>query len=428
MSSGTTRGWTAPGWEDVRDAFEHNFDMGLEIGAAFSAYHRGDKVVDLWGGLADAYERRPWDEDTMVLTYSTTKGATAALVHALADAGHLDTEAPVASYWPEFAQAGKADIPVSYLLSHRAGLAWIDGTMTSDEALAWDPVIRALELQAPQWEPGTRHGYHATTYGWLVGEVVRRIRGTGFGTAFRQVVGDPLALDFFIGLPEEEDHRVALLHAQMPPEGAPATSDAVRAEGTKGAEGVEQEELVDPQQAGQSLREMLIQLFGPDAPLPKALWAPGDALVDHELWNSRRLRAAELPAANGIGDARSIARMYGACIGEVTTPAGDKVRLFSEEQLDAAIRQQTTGGDLVILDVDLQFGLGFMLNKGITETMGVGGPRSFGHFGLGGSVGWADPDAELAYGYVTNKMELGLTGDTRSYRLAKACHGVVAKL
>jgi CubicO group peptidase (beta-lactamase class C family) len=426
MSSGASQGWTAPGWEDVRDAFEHNFDNGLEIGAAFSAYHRGERVVDLWGGLADAYEQRPWEEDTMVLTYSTTKGATAALVHALVDAGQLDTDALVTDYWPEFGQAGKADMPVSYLLSHQAGLAWTDGTMTSDEALAWDPVIRALETQAPHWEPGTRHGYHATTYGWLVGEVVRRIRGTGFGTAFREVVGDPLALDFFVGVPESEDARVALLHAQMPPEGGLAGPDAGDPAGAGAGAG--SEELVDPQQAGQSLRELLVQLFGPDAPLAKALWAPGDALADHELWNSRRLRAAELPAANGVGDARSIARMYGACIGEVTTPAGEKVRLFSEEQLAAAIRQQTTGGDLVILDVDLQFGLGFMLNKGITETMGVGGPRSFGHFGLGGSVGWADPDAELAYGYVTNKMELGLTGDTRSYRLAKACHGVLDKL
>ena len=417
----SAQGWTAPGWDAVRDAFEHNFDKGLEIGAAFSAYHRGQKVVDLWGGLADAYERHPWEEDTMVLTYSTTKGATAALVNAMADAGTVDVEAPVTEYWPEFAQAGKADIPVSYLLSHRAGLAWTDGEMTAEDALAWDPVIRALEAQAPHWEPGSRHGYHATTYGWLVGEVVRRIRGTGFGAAFREVVGDPLALDFFVGLPEEEDHRVALLHAQMPPEGGLAGPDAAPADGAA-------EELVDPEQAGQSLRDLLVQLFGPDAPLPKALWAPGDALADHSLWNSRRLRAAELPAANGIGDARSLARMYGGCIGEVATPAGDRVRLFSEEQLDAAIRQRTEGGDLVILDVDLQFGLGFMLNKGITETMGIGGPRSFGHFGLGGSVGWADPDAELAIGYVTNRMELGLTGDTRSYRLAKACHGVLSTL
>jgi len=420
-------GWTAPGWEPARDAFERNFDKGLEIGAAFSAYHRGEMVVDLWGGLADAYEQRPWEEDTIVLTYSTTKGATAALVHALADAGAIDVEAPVVEYWPEFGEAGKAGIPVSHLLSHQAGLAWTDGEMAAEEALAWDPVIRALEAQAPHWEPGTRHGYHATTYGWLVGEVVRRIRGTGFGAAFRQVVGDPLALDFFIGLPEEEDHRVALLHAQMPPEsglaGAATGAGAVAGAGASAAQ-----EPVDPEEAGQSLRDLLVQLFGPDAPLPKALWAPGDALADHSLWNSRRLRAAELPAANGVGDARSIARMYGACIGEVATPRGERVRLFSEEQLQAATRQRTQGGDLVILDVDLQFGLGFMLSRGVTETMGVGGPRSFGHFGLGGSVGWADPDAELAFGYVTNRMELGLTGDTRSHRLAKACHEVLSTL
>ena len=403
-----TQGWTAPGWEGVRDAFDRNFDKGLEIGAAFSAYHRGEQVVDLWGGLADAKEERPWAEDTMVLVYSTTKGATATCANALADRGLLDVDAPVADYWPEFAAAGKADIPVSHLLSHQAGLAWTDGTMSTDEALAWDPVIRALEAQAPAWEPGTRHGYHATTYGWLVGEVVRRVHGTsGFGSAFRDLVGDPLGLDFYVGLPERFESRVARLHAGLPaPEGG--ETQAVDA-------------TVEPSEAGAHFEDILVQLFGPDAPLPKALFAPGNALADHELWNTRRLRAAELPAANGVGDARSVARMYAACIGEVATPGGGRVRVLSPGQLERAVVQQTTGPDTVLLDVDLQFGLGYMLNRGVTEAMGIGGPRSFGHFGMGGSVGWADPDAELAMGYVMNKMELGMTGDTRSYRLAKAC-------
>jgi CubicO group peptidase (beta-lactamase class C family) len=173
---------------------------------------------------------------------------------------------------------------------------------------------------------------------------------------------------------------------------------------------------------------MLVQLLGPDSPLPKALFAPGNALADHELWNSRKLRAAELPSVNGVTDARSVARMYGACIGEVSTPTGERVRLLSPAQLDKATEQHTEGPDLVILDVDLQFGLGYMLNRGVTEAMGVGGPRAFGHFGFGGSVGWADPDSELAMGYVMNKADIGLTGDTRSYRLAKACTEALAAL
>ncbi|HXX88646.1 MAG TPA: serine hydrolase domain-containing protein [Acidimicrobiales bacterium] len=404
-------GWTAPGWEGVRDAFERNFDKGLEVGAAFSAYHRGQMVVDLWGGLADAFEGRPWEEDTIALVYSTTKGVTATCANLLADEGRLDVDAPVAAYWPEFAAAGKADIPVSYLLSHRAGLAWVDGDMDSDDALAWEPVVRALEAQAPVWEPGTRHGYHATTYGWLVGEVVRRIQGKGFGASFRDLVGDPLGLEFHVGLPDSEEPRVARLHAAIP--------------STEGASTQASEATADPSEAGQHLENLLVQLFGPDAPLPKALFAPGNALADHRLWNSPRLHAAEIPSANGIGDARSVARMYAACIGEAATPDGGRLRLLSPEQLGRATEQHTEGGDLVILDVDLQFGLGYMLNRGVTATMGLGSEGGFGHFGLGGSMGWADPDAELAVGYIPNKMELGLTGDTRSYRLTKACHAAL---
>src|SRR5690348_13569738 len=152
------QGFTAPGFEAVRDVFEQNFDKDLEIGAAFSAYHRGVKVVDIWGGIADAETGRPWNEDTIEVVFSTTKGVTAICAHKLAQEGKLDFDAPVAKYWPEFAQNGKADIPLSYLLSHQAGLAWVDGTMTAEEVFEWDPVIRALEAQAPLWQPGTAHG------------------------------------------------------------------------------------------------------------------------------------------------------------------------------------------------------------------------------------------------------------------------------
>ena len=192
-------GWTADGFEGVRDAFAGNFDNGSEVGAAFSAYHRGQKVVDLWGGVADQSTGRAWEEDSVVLVFSTTKGATAVCAHRLAQEGRLDVEAPVATYWPAFAAAGKQDMPVSYLLSHQAGLAWIDGTMTLDEALAWDPVVERLAAETPKWEPGTAHGYHATTYGWLVGEVVRQIDGRSLGTYFHDEVAGPLGLDFWIG-------------------------------------------------------------------------------------------------------------------------------------------------------------------------------------------------------------------------------------
>ena len=383
-------GTTATGFEPVRDAFETNFAKGLEIGASFSAYHRGEKVVDLWAGTADVATGRPWDEDTLALVFSTTKGATAMCANKLAQEGALDIDAPVSRYWPEFAAGGKADIPVSFLLSHQAGLAWIDGDMSLQQALSWDPVVDALAQQVPHYEPGSQHGYHATTYGWLVGEVVRRVAGKSVGTYFHDEIATPLGLDFWIGLPESEERRVATLVGGL--------ADPLITE--------------DPEVAA-----LVEQFMGPDTTLGKALFAPGGSLSGPEVWNTRALHAAEIPAANGIGDARSIARMYSACIGSV-----DGVRILTEEQLRRATTQLTTGPNRVLLDMDIQFGLGFMLRSSLIE---LGGPRSFGHFGAGGSVGWADPDAELAFGYVMNRMDMGLAGDARSYELVNACYHAI---
>jgi CubicO group peptidase (beta-lactamase class C family) len=379
-------GTTAPGFERVRDAFEANFAKGLEIGASFSAYHRGEKVVDLWGGIADVATNRPWDEHALAVVFSTTKGATAICANKLAQEGKLDVEAPVARYWPEFAAGGKADIPVKFLLSHQAGLAWVDAEMTLEEALSWDPVVDALARQVPHYEPGSQHGYHATTYGWLVGEVIRRVTGKSVGTYFRDEIARPLGLDFWIGLPESEESRVAPLVGGL--------ADPLLME--------------DPE-----VRALVNEFMGPDTLLGKALFAPDGAFSEPDVWNSRALHAAEIPAAGGVGDARSLARMYSACIGTV-----DGVRLIDDEQLRRATTQLTTGPNTILLDMDIQFGLGFMLRSTLIE---LGGPRSFGHFGAGGSVGWADPDAELAFGYVMNRMDMGLAGDLRSYGLMNAC-------
>jgi CubicO group peptidase (beta-lactamase class C family) len=386
-----SNGTTAPGFESVRDTFDANFAKGLEIGASFSAYHRGEKVVDLWGGTADVATNRPWDERTLALVFSTTKGATAICANKLAQEGALDVDAPVAKYWPEFAAGGKSDIPVKFLLSHQAGLAWVDGEMTLDEALSWDPVVDALAQQVPHYEPGSQHGYHATTYGWLVGELIRRVSGKSVGAYFHDEVAAPLGLDFWIGLPESEEARVAPLVGGL-------ADPAINA---------------DPE-----VRKLIADIMGPDTVLGKALFAPGGAFADPEVWNSRALHAAEVPAANGIGDARSLARMYAACIGTV-----DGVRLLTDGQLRLATTQLTTGPNTVLLDMDIQFGLGFMLRSSLIE---LGGTRSFGHFGAGGSVGWADPDADLSFGYVMNRMDMGLAGDGRSYDLIHACYAAIA--
>jgi CubicO group peptidase (beta-lactamase class C family) len=390
----TTHGWTAPGFERVREPFEKNFAKGLDVGAAFTAYHDGEKVVDLWGGVADEATGRAWTEDTIALVFSTTKAATAICANRLADQGRLDMNAPVAEYWPEFAAAGKADIPVDYLLSHRAGLPWVDTPLTLEEALAWDPMIHALEQQAPIWEPGTAHGYHAMTYGYLVGEVVRRITGTSIGTYFRDEIAGPLGADFWIGLPEALESRVAPLIGGI---GFDSNAD--------------DHPDVDPEAMA-----ALMALVGPESVLGRALSA-GGAFNHAEMFNTRAVHAAEVPAAGGIGDARSIARMHAACIGAV-----DGIRLFGPDQLKDATTQHSAGPDKVILDLDLQFGLGFIVPSSLLR---LGGPRSFGHFGMGGSAGWADPDAGFAFGYVMNKMELGMAGDLRSYSLINACYDAV---
>src|SRR5262245_7002840 len=252
------QGWTAPGFEAVRDVFQANFDNGSEVGAAFSAYHQGKKVADLWGGIADQTTGKPWEEDTIIVVFSTTKGMTAVCANKLAQEGKLDVDAPVVEYWPEFGAAGKENIPVSYLLSHQAGLAWVDGTMTLEEVYSWDPVIAALQNQKPHYEPGSEHGYHATTYGWLVGEVIRRIAGRSVGTYLHDEVAAPLDLDLYIGLPASEDHRAARLITMFP-------------------EGMDMEALKNP--GDDPMLQMIAQFMGPDSPLGKALFAPGGAFT-----------------------------------------------------------------------------------------------------------------------------------------------------
>jgi CubicO group peptidase (beta-lactamase class C family) len=400
-------GWTAPGFEGVRDAFAANFDQGREVGAAFGAYHRGRLVADLWGGVADPDTGRAWAEDSMVVVYSSTKGATATCAHVLAGAGALDVDAPVAAYWPEFAQAGKEAITVSDLLTHQAGLAWVDEELTLEQVLAWDPLVEALARQAPLWGPRSAHGYHAVTFGNLVGEVVRRIDGRSLGRYFADEIAEPLALDFFIGLPETLEPRVATLVGGLGGLGG--------GDGAAGAAGVD----ADPEAMAQ-----LAALVGPDSKLGKALSVNGAMsrlggipAPGGNVFNSRAVHAAELPAAGGIADGRSLARMYAACIGEV-----DGVRLLDEARMRDAATQRTVGPDIVILDLDLQFGLGYFVPSTLLQ---LGGPGCFGHAGAGGSLGWADPDAGLACGYVMNRMDLGLAGDLRSYSLVNACYAAI---
>jgi CubicO group peptidase (beta-lactamase class C family) len=380
-----------PGFEGVRDAFAQNFEEHGEVGAAYSLYVDGKKVVDIWGGTANVKTGAPYSTDSLQLVFSTTKGATAACANLLAQRGELDIDAPVAKYWPEFAQAGKEEIPVRWLLCHKAGLPTFDAKLTAEEVYAWDPVIHALEVQAPYWEPGTAHGYHAITYGYLVGEVVRRISGKSLGTFWQEEIAQPLDLEFWIGLPAELEPRVAPLIAM----------------GGDGDDGSD-----------------LTALLGPDSLAARALSLNGSVGDIGHSFNSPELHAAEMPAANGITNARSLARFYAALIGGVEN--GPTEPLLSAEQVDLARTCQTEGPDRVLsfpgIELPTTIGLGFWTSSLFAP---YGGERAFGHSGAGGSVGFADPEAGIGGGYVMNRMMQGLAGDPRSRALIQASYDAV---
>lgn len=395
------RGTVEPGFEGVRDAFARNFVEHGEVGAGVAVYLGGAPVVDLTAGVTT--DRTPYDDRTLQMVFSSTKGATAACAHLLAQRGELDLHAPVVQYWPEFGANGKDQIPVSWLLSHKAGLIDCTDRLTYEQMLDWDAVVDALARSTPLWEPGTQHGYHAVTYGWLVGEVVRRVSGMSLGDFFAKEIAGPLGLDFWIGLPDEEWPRVSQLIPMSLPDGMPA----MMAE-----EGVATGEPKPPP----GLVQMLELLLGPDNLAGKALSAPGGAAGDEQIWNDPRTWAAQIPAANGVTNAPSLARMYAALVGEV-----DGVRLLDEATLNEAIEPQVEGPDSVLM-FPIPFGLGFMRHSQFSP---FAGPRSFGHYGAGGSVGFADPDRRLAVGYVMNQMHFGLAGDPRTAALIAAIDAAV---
>ena len=386
-------GEVAPGYEPVRDAFRANFDQHGDVGAAFSLYVRGEKVVDLWGGIADTTTGRAWTADTLQLVFSTTKGATAICAHLLAQSGDLDLDAPVSEYWPEFAAEGKESIPVRWLLSHRSGLPTVDAHLTPAEVVRWQPIVEALAAQKPYWEPGTAHGYHALTYGWLVGEVIRRVSGRTIGRFFADEVAAPLDLDFFIGVPEAEEHRVSRLET--------ATIGGVPAE-------------LDVETLPEEIRGLILAATDPEGMLQRALTVTRPDALD---FNSREVHAAEIPAANGITSARSLARMYAATVGEV-----DGVRLLDEATIADATAEQSDGPDKVLM-VPTRFGSGFFIPSTFSPLLG---PTSFGHAGAGGSLGMADHARQIGFGYVMNKMQQNLSGDPRTTSLVAAVNACVS--
>ncbi|WP_406213248.1 serine hydrolase domain-containing protein [Streptomyces canus] len=370
----------------VRTAFEENFRDRAELGAAVSVMVGGETVVDLWGGWADAARTRPWERDTLVNVWSTTKGPTALCAHILADRGLLDFDAPVAAYWPEFAAGGKEKVLVRHLLSHRAGLAGLREPHSLAELFDWELTTERLAAMEPWWEPGTVSGYHAFTYGFLVGEVVRRVSGLLPGAFLEREVTGPLGIDFTIGLPEKEAGRAA--------------------------------ELVHPPAASASEQAAIFAQLA-----PAAIAALANPVVGAGEANTPGWRAAEIPAANGHGTARAVTALYGIFAGR---GAHDGHRVLSPEAAERVRESQGRCRDLVLgagLGSETELGLGLWLS-GPNGSYGPN-PRAFGHDGFGGSCGLADPEAGVSLGYVMNRMGPHIADDPRKMALIDALYSVL---
>jgi CubicO group peptidase (beta-lactamase class C family) len=367
----------------VREAFAENFVSRRETGASISIALDGRTVVDLWGGWADKARTRPWTRDTIVNVYSTTKGLTAICAHRLAAEGRLDLDAPVANYWPEFAANGKQRIAVRALLNHRAGLPAIRKPLVPEDLYDWRTMTDALAAEEPWWEPGTKHGYHALTFGYLVGEVIRRITGKSVGSYLRNEIAAPLKIDAHIGLDARDDGRVAGMIGALPP--APGEFNLF-AEAAKHPESVTAKTFMNP------------------------------LVLSMATVNSRGWRGAEIPAANGHTNGRALARLYGAMArgGEV-----DGVRVVEDREISACHTEESRGPDAVLL-IPTRFSAGFMLSQP-GEEMGPS-VRAFGHPGAGGSLGFADPDAKIGFGYAMNRMGGGILLDPRAKALIAAVY------
>jgi len=378
MARDIADGFVQDKFAGAKAAFEANFESGADVGASFCATKDGETVVDLWGGWADAEKTRPWTRDTIVNVYSTTKTMTFLSALIVADRGELDFDAPVAKYWPEFAANGKAEIKVSQLMAHSAGLSGWKEKITKETLYDWEKAVSLLAAQAPLWPPGTQSGYHALTQGYLIGEVIRRITGRTIGTFFREEIAEPLGADFWIGLPASEDGRVADL---IPPPPGGAIGDNIQTE----------------------LQAITFN-------------NPG---VDVSETRTRAWRGAEIPAGGGTGNARSVAEIH-AILANGGVAKGK--RFLSEAGFRKALEVQIDGTDLV-LGLPARFGMGFGLPS---ATVPLPNPNTIYWGGYGGSLIVIDMDAHTTFAYVMNKMGNGTLGDTRAFGIMGAMWGALA--
>ena len=352
-----------PRFAAVREVFQANFAAGSETGAALAVHLHGEPVLDLWGGWRDARHSQPWQRDTLVCCYSVGKAVAAILIWRLVERGVLDIDGRVTDWWPEFAQAGKEDVRIRWLLSHQAGLPAIRRPLPRGSQLHWERMCAALAAQEPWWPPGTAHGYHSNTQGFLIGELIRRATGIRIGAFLQQEISQPAEIEFHFGTNPEDDERTAdILPMQQPP-------DLLRSPPNP------------------------LQLLANRNP-PQIETGPGSQ-------NSREYRAAEFPSTNGQGNARALARLYGAL---ATDGAVDGTQILHPTSIARAAAEQVYGLDRV-LGRRTRFGSGFQL--AMRERPLGPNPETFGHFGGGGSLGFADRKAGIGFGYVMNQGRAG---------------------
>lgn len=390
-------GDVSPGWDAVAQAFRNNFVVRGEVGAALCILHRGKVVVDIAGGWTGPERTHPFTRQALALVFSTTKGMTALAAHVLVDRGLLDLHAPVRKYWPEYAANGKDDTTVAMLLNHSAGVPGFREPLLSEGYLDAEYMAQRIAAEPPFWEPGTRHGYHALNFGWMIGELVQRVTGVSLGRFFRDEIAAPLGADFWIGLPAEQEYRVAAL--EPPPLPVP----------------------------GEPLPDVFINMMShPNSTSALALTNGADfspAAVSSDgsglMMNSRRAHAAEIGAAGGIASAKGIAQIYAALANG---------NLISHDHVTRMGQTSTRSMQDAVLLVPTGFALGFMksmdnrhLPLGDVSSF-ILGEAAFGHAGMGGSFGFYDPQAELAVGYTMTRMSGGLLANPRSQALIDAAY------
>ena len=381
MSDPIVAGHCDPRFQAVRDQFTQALASGFDTGASVAVEHQGEMVVNLWGGYKDREKTDPWSNDTLTNVFSTTKAITATCFLQLIERGKIDLDALVGDYWPEYACNGKEKTRVSDFLCHRAAMHGFQGGVPQFDYRDWGKWADALAQQQPFREPGTTQGYHALTYGWLVGELIRRVDGRSVGQYFREEIAEPFGLDFKIGLDDADIERCGDI-------------------------------LIDRQPTPWAL---MVIAIAPDFVLPKSLRSLKSFLRMGDLkvafasrsaqpgeMNSREWREAEIPSANGHGTAESLAKLFGILS---TGGERDGQRIITPETLKLGLTPLSEGPDTVILGAPVRFGVGYDLGLGITTIRGTPHPgRIFGHCGVGGSVAFGDPETGLGYGFLCNRM------------------------